>query len=353
MDEPGVFLVAVGILAGALGFYAAHAETGVPVSALAFSSDGASRYVGAHHQVQIHARNGTPPSRTLKVDFPVVKTIAVHGAGWLAVGGGFPGELGSVQFMRAMRATGESASIVVDDHDDLVESAAWRPNSDPPECAAASADGSISVYAWPRDFLPAEPTRRWHLTDHAGPVTAVAYDPSGQILVSVSADRSVKVWDAVTGDLIRSLNNHTDRVHALAFRPGAVPAECATGSDDGTVRIWQPGIGRMLRIIRHEGGSTFALAYSPDGRAVFAAGRDGIIRKWDADSDALGSEWPAHRDWIYSLALSPDGTRLASGAWSGDVKIWELSERSGSHSTDPPPGHPGGPGTTSLNNQLE
>jgi WD40 repeat protein len=32
-----------------------------------------------------------------------------------------------------------------------------------------------------------------------------------------------------------------------------------------------------------------------------------------------------HNDWVYSLAFSPDGTRLASGSWDGEVRLWEVS----------------------------
>src|SRR6185295_17784754 len=103
------------------------------------------------------------------------------------------------------------------------------------------------------------------------------------------------------------------------------PASCASGSGDRTARIWQPEIGRMVRIIRQHRGPVLALAWAPDGRSIFSAGKESVIRRFDAESDSLLSEWPANADWIYALAASPDGSRLASGDWSGKVQIHDLA----------------------------
>jgi WD40 repeat protein len=80
----------------------------------------------------------------------------------------------------------------------------------------------------------------------------------------------------------------------------------------------------MVRIIRQHQGPIFALGFSPDGRTLFSAGKEGRIRRIDADIDAILAEWPAHSDWVYALAISPDGSKLASGDWSGAVRLWDV-----------------------------
>src|SRR4030095_13415269 len=104
------------------------------------------------------------------------------------------------------------------------------------------------------------------------------------------------------------------------------PSSCASASDDRTVRIWQPEIGRMVRIIRQHRAPVFALAYAPDGQSVFSAGKEGIIRRFDADNDTLLAQWASHTDWIYALAMSADGSKLASADWSGKVHIRDPRE---------------------------
>jgi WD40 repeat protein len=66
-----------------------------------------------------------------------------------------------------------------------------------------------------------------------------------------------------------------------------------------------------------------AVLYSKDGSRLFSAGAEGIVRVIDGDSDRILQSWKAHEGWVYSLALSPDGATLASGDWSGQVKLWE------------------------------
>jgi len=50
------------------------------------------------------------------------------------------------------------------------------------------------------------------------------------------------------------------------------------------------------------------------------------VRVIDADSDQILHSWAAHDDWIYGLAISPDGQLLATGDWKGIVKTWDVRE---------------------------
>jgi WD40 repeat protein len=102
---------------------------------------------------------------------------------------------------------------------------------------------------------------------------------------------------------------------------------CASGGDDRTVRVWQPTIGRMVRIVRGHHAPVLALVFAPDGRALFSAGQEGIVRRIDADSDAILDECRASSDWIYSLAISPDGRTLATGDWAGTTRCWHVGEK--------------------------
>jgi WD40 repeat protein len=72
-------------------------------------------------------------------------------------------------------------------------------------------------------------------------------------LVSAAIDQSLRVLDAESGELDRSLDQHTGPVHALALRPAhkGLPM-LASAAGDRSVRIWQPTIGRMIRYARLE-----------------------------------------------------------------------------------------------------
>jgi WD40 repeat protein len=80
----------------------------------------------------------------------------------------------------------------------------------------------------------------------------------------------------------------------------------------------------MIRIIRRRDAPALALAYARDGATLFSAGVEGTIRIIDADSDQVLFEWKGHEDWIYALAVSPGGTRIATGDWAGSVRMWDV-----------------------------
>jgi WD40 repeat protein len=320
-----------GALAAACVLASPSAATAAgPVAALAFSPDGSALAVAAGGGVELRSPRDGSVLRRIPYDLARIMAVAFHPrAQVLAAGGGAPGESGAV--VLADWRTG-AARARLDGAGDVITGVVYGAEGS--LLAAASADGSVRVLRTGESGAQAEEAFR--LAGHTGPVLAVAFSLDGKLLVTAGADRSVKVWSADGGTLLRSLNHHGGAVHALAFRPappgeaaGAADAEtavCATGSDDRTVRVWQPASGRMVRIVRRHEGAVLALAYARDGESLYSAGAEGILRRIDAASDEVRGEWPAGGDWIYALALSPDGKTLASGDWAGGVKLWEVGK---------------------------
>ncbi len=290
----------------------------VPVTALTFTPEGKQLvFNGAVGLVIRELDDNASPQSLLALDWPKITDLRFDPTGrWLAVAGGIPGEKGSVQLMewpsKRVVALWEEAA-------DLVTSVAWNHAGD--RLAVAGHDQSVRVFSVANGSLKESVT----LSGHTRPVFAVTFSPDDQQLVSAGADRTLKVWNAVSGELVRTLAHHTDAVHALAFRPEST--YCASAGADQTVRVWQPAIGRMVRIVRHHDAAVFAVAWHPQGNHLFSAGEEGIVRIIDADSDQVLNSWQAHDDWIYRLAVSPDGTHLATGGWNGAVKVWNLDEQ--------------------------
>jgi WD40 repeat protein len=68
----------------------------------------------------------------------------------------------------------------------------------------------------------------------------VAFSPDGRTLASAGTDRTVRLWDPVTGQPTATLFGHTEIVFSVAFSPDG--HTLATGSMDGTVRLWTPRV---------------------------------------------------------------------------------------------------------------
>ncbi len=65
---------------------------------------------------------------------------------------------------------------------------------------------------------------------------SVAWSPDGSQLASASDDKTVRIWDARTGQEVSQLQGHSDRVRSVAWSPDG--SQLASASDDKTVRIW-------------------------------------------------------------------------------------------------------------------
>jgi WD40 repeat protein len=52
------------------------------------------------------------------------------------------------------------------------------------------------------------------------------------------------------------------------------------------------------------------------------------VRLWNPDTGAAVRTLSGHTDWVYALALSGDGTLVASGSWNGEVKVWKVADGS-------------------------
>jgi WD40 repeat protein len=288
----------------------------VPVTALAYSPDGGALVSNGDRALEVRSPKDATVQRRIECPLARVTSLAFSPDGhWLAAAGGEPGVSGEAVLFSWPEGVLKHR---FGKHEDVIVSVAIDAASR--RLVTASADHLAKVWSLEGNA----PAEMLTLKGHSAPVLAAAFSPGGSI-VTASADRSLKVWSATDGKLLRSLGHHTEAVHALAFRPAREgPATCASAGDDRTVRIWQPEIGRMVRIVRNHQGPVLALAWSMDGRQLFSAGHEGLIRCIEGDSDAIEQEWRSGTDWIYALAVSPDGATLAAGDWAGSVKLHPL-----------------------------
>ena len=81
----------------------------------------------------------------------------------------------------------------------------------------------------------------------------MAFSPDGKRIVSGSLDKTVKVWDADTGQEVLSLKGHTDRVTSVAYQPRRQTHRHR--QRDGTVKVWDAATGQELLTLKgHTGG---------------------------------------------------------------------------------------------------
>ena len=116
-------------------------------------------------------------------------------------------------------------------------------------------------------ILPAQ-----QLQGHTDQVNSVAFSPDGNQIVSGSDDRSVRVWDAKTGEQLMELQGHINRVISVAFSPKG--NQIVSGSWDERVWVWDAKTGEQLRELQGHTGNVNSVAFSPDGNKIVSSSWD-------------------------------------------------------------------------------
>jgi WD40 repeat protein/serine/threonine protein kinase len=165
--------------------------------------------------------------------------------------------------------------------------------------------------------------------NHGHGAFSVAYSPDGKRVASGSSNKTVKVWDAQTGQELLSLNGAGINV---AFSPDGKRLASPGGGD---LKVWDAQTGHELLTCKGHTGGVVSVAFSPDGKRLASAGANwdeqqrkylpGEVKVWDAQTGRELLSLKAHttHSWPNSyIAFSPNGKRLAA-ADNKAVKVWD------------------------------
>lgn len=213
---------------------------------------------------------------------------------------------------------------LLEGHKGQLFSVSWSPDG----MQVAAGGGYNAIYIW--DVVSGNLART--LDDPDG-VEEVAWSPDGAFLASRTNDGRVKVWDAVNGQVLHSLEREPDCTAIdLAWRPdnAQLGVGCRYMDGDGKVTVWDVTTWQVERVLDHT-TSVHRAVWSPDGALLASGCMDGAVRVWDGQS---GEELYTLRDLsgqVGSIAWSSDGTRLA---WSGSddrIQVWGFVTEPESH----------------------
>jgi len=146
------------------------------------------------------------------------------------------------------------------------------------------------------------------------------FSADGTRLLS-AASEGIYMWSVVTGEQLYEFEppGHYSR-SGIALSPDGALA--AIGGAKGTIRLYDTTNGQLVRSLEGATGRIHSLAFSPGGTLLATAGRDRIVRLWDVRTGTLLKSLEGHTAGAGSLSFSADGAVLGSGGNDGTVRLW-------------------------------
>ncbi|MBX7071937.1 MAG: hypothetical protein K1X71_02210 [Pirellulales bacterium] len=284
----------------------------LPVTALAFSPDGARLAAAGYHEVTVwNPNDGALLQRIGNIAERVYGLAYSSDGALLAVAAGTPGSLGEVRLFST--ADGSLVRHLVSLSDSALD-VAFSP--DGAKLAACAADRSIRV------FDVATGAQEVLIEDHADWVMAIAWSPDGSKLASASRDKTAKVFDAKTGDAIITYPGHAEIVYSVDFN--ADGTQVLTSGRDKKIHVWSVAEAKLVGDIGGYGQDV--LAVDCQGGQIFSCSADHTVRQHALDSRAETRNYAGHADWVYALAYHDGLKRLATGGYDGEVRVWNVAD---------------------------
>ena len=215
-------------------------------------------------------------------------------------------------------------------HRDMIYSLAFSPDG---ELLASGSFGEVKL--WRR--VPA--TARFSFNSPAAAATApasttrpsiatapLAASPDGKWLALAGENKDVRVIDASTGKIVKTLGGHASAVRMIRFSPDSAKLLCATGK---TLRMWSVGDGASS-IELAAPAEIRSIAWTRAGKQLAAGYADNLIRLYTISDSApplltAGAEIKGHTGPVTALdAIVTPANQLLSGSVDGTLRVWNL-----------------------------
>jgi len=157
-----------------------------------------------------------------------------------------------------------------------------------------------------------------------GMIFSMALSPDNRFLaVGASTPGVIRVINFQTGQVEKLMKGHASAIVDLAFSPDG--QRLISGSTDKRARIWEMHTGKTLHILTGHSERVHSVAFSHDGKRVATAGWDKTIRLWDSKNGRLIKSLEGHDKPVFSVAFTPDGKHLISGSADSTIRLWNAN----------------------------
>ncbi|HEY1187220.1 MAG TPA: WD40 repeat domain-containing protein [Gemmata sp.] len=210
-------------------------------------------------------------------------------------------------------------------HPNLVDCVAFDDTGD--RLATGCHDGVLRIYDLPKNTPLKQITAHVVTTPQQvqNPIYAVLWTHDYKQVFTASYDKSIKLWDAASGSLVREFKAAPDPVPDVKKDDKAPPPKKDAGP-----------VGHRDQV--------FALALSKDGKLLASASSDRSVKLWDVATGKVVRDFPnpelkptfanepapSHPGWVHSVRFTPDGARLVTAGAAPRGKsylaVWNVAD---------------------------
>ncbi|KAG8947233.1 hypothetical protein FRC03_001146 [Tulasnella sp. 419] len=153
----------------------------------------------------------------------------------------------------------------------------------------------------------------------------------GSRIAAAGLNKKIVVWNTQAGQLILKIKGHTYWIQSIAFsRDGT---KLVSGCEK-SVRVWDANTGEELRLLEDTASgirvplfsemyTARSVTFSSDNVHVASGGTDKLVKVWNVTSGYCAAVLKGHTDWIASVAFSADEKKVLSGSWDDTIRIWD------------------------------
>jgi len=269
--------------------------------------------IGGQKQVILYNTDSGALLGVLPFDHGQINSIKFsRNARFVLVAGGKGGQSGTAVLFNV--ETGEKVLEVGKSETDAILAA--DISADQTQIAVGGPGKIVRVYS------TADGTVVREIKKHTDWVTAVEFSPDGVLLATGDRNGGLFVWEAFTGREYFSLRGHTATITDLSWRDDS--NVLASSSEDTTIKLWEMENGGNIKNWGAHGGGAASVKFTHDGKLA-STGRDRVTKLWDQNGAAQKS-FEAFPDLGLRVAVTHDNAKVIAGDWSGQVKVWAISD---------------------------
>ena len=300
-----------------------------PIWTLQFSPDGKSIAVGKYQWIEVWDIETQRLIHTYEPHASAVRCLTFSRDGkTLFAGGGLAAQSGE---LRIWDVASEKLLNTLEIHADTIESIAISP--DETKLLTASMDEYSAILSIAQEAEVGNETTTW-LSQHVGRVLCALYHPEGTYFATGSEDKTIKVWHPENHTVLVNFDGNDEAVYSLAYAAG--DELIVSGSADNTIRSWRVTVGGTSgpeaytgALVREYNGHQGPV-YSVDcgmwnNQEIIASGSaDTSVIIWNLRSGNRRRTFDESTDAVYAVQLSPNGRLVAAGGRDGVVRIWHI-----------------------------